>query len=254
MSDPVQIPANAVRVWRGFRAPATSLESFYTLLGTVFVPATVQMQIQIGLDAYLPTVPAGLPDKPATVPDETAILFWDSQPTYLDGFNTLAVRTYTLTHGGVYDTTISGAQFPSLFAGELVKDQPCYLFDRPADWMHGTVRQWLIGRPPSIGWPPTVSPQDFRSTYAAALAKLQSAAAVEGAIACAGDEYFVFWALGDAADAAVAELAAAGPTGGPTRSRRPRPRSQPACGTPGQGCQSTSERRFNMQFKRRWET
>ena len=81
MSDPVQIPADAVRVWRGFRATTMALPDFFTRLGTVFVPATVEMQIQVGLDAYFPTVPAGLSGKPDTVPDETAILFWDSQQT-----------------------------------------------------------------------------------------------------------------------------------------------------------------------------
>ena len=102
MSALFDIPPDAVRVWRGYRAPALPQADFFTKLGTVFVPATVKMQIAIGLDGYLPSVPAGLEGKPDTVPDETAILFWDSQGTYTAGFDTLAVRTYTLTHGAVY--------------------------------------------------------------------------------------------------------------------------------------------------------
>src|SRR5579862_9270454 len=92
------VPPNAVRVWRGYKEPRLQLDQFYSKLGTVFVPSTVLMQINAGLYSYTPTVPAGLTGKPDMVPDETAILFWDSQETYWNGFNTLAVRTYTLTH------------------------------------------------------------------------------------------------------------------------------------------------------------
>jgi len=66
------VPPNAVRVWRGYAQ--LPLDKFYSALGTVFVPATVLMQIDAGLYSYTPTVPAGLDVKPATVPDETAIL------------------------------------------------------------------------------------------------------------------------------------------------------------------------------------
>src|SRR5680860_419069 len=125
-------PPNAVRVWRGFKSPALSQDDFFKRLSTVFVPATVEMQTRIGLDVYIPTIPGGLADKPAIVPDETAILFWNSQDTYHDGFKTLAVRTYTLTHGAVY-TKESRADFPLLFAGELKVNQPYYLIDKPED-------------------------------------------------------------------------------------------------------------------------
>jgi hypothetical protein len=208
------IPPDAVRVWRGYRAASTTLEQFYSLLGTVFIPATVEMQVQIGLDCYLPTVPAGMPDKPSTVPDETAILFWDSQAAWANGFNTLAVRTYTLTHTGVYDMTVSGAQFPVLFAGTLAKEQPYYLVNKPADWMRGgSVSQYLAARPADVGWPQAVTPDAFRAAYATVLSALQTAGKLDGAVACAGDEYFVFWGLGDAAADAVKQLQAAAKTG-----------------------------------------
>ena len=77
-------PANAVRVWRGFRLPTLTLPAFYDKLGTVFVPATVKLQINAGLHSYTPTVPAGLEGKPDYVPDETAILFWKSQENVLE--------------------------------------------------------------------------------------------------------------------------------------------------------------------------
>ena len=53
------IPANAVRVWRGFREPTLAQDDFFNRLETVFVPSTVEMQIKNGLDVYIPTIPCG---------------------------------------------------------------------------------------------------------------------------------------------------------------------------------------------------
>lgn len=152
VSQDMRVAPDSVRVWRGFRLPSLGLDQFLGKLGTVFVPATVKMQIDAGLRAYAPTVPAGLPGKPATVPDETAILFWASPETYWNGFTRLAVRTYTLTHGGVYLTqdNQSRADFPVRFDGALGVDQPVYLYDAPADWMHGAIRHLVAARPPAV--------------------------------------------------------------------------------------------------------
>lgn len=178
---------DAVRVWRGFRSPTIDLPAFYQRLNTVFVPATVLMQIDAGLDAYVPTILGGLDGKPDEVPDETAILFWDSQQTYADAFETLAVRTYTLTHGAVY-TQSSGAGFPLPFAGSLAANQPYHLSQSAADWMYGTVRHFAGGRPPDL------DPASFRSKLGEVLAAAQKRAPA-GAIACAGDDYVVYWEL-----------------------------------------------------------
>lgn len=176
---------NAVRVWRGFRSPEIDLTAFYQRLETVFVPSTVLMQIEAGLEAYVPTVLGGLPEKPDSVPDETAILFWESQQTYRDAFETLAVRTYTLTHGAVY-TAASGAEFPLQFGGELKANQPYNLVDMVADWMPGTVRHLVGARPEGV------DPEAFRSGLAKVLAQGTAAA---GRIVCAGDDYLVYWQL-----------------------------------------------------------
>ena len=122
------------------------LPDFFARLGTVFIPATVLMQIDAGLSAYVPSVFAGLDGKPDTVPDETAILYWESQDTYTRGFDTLAVRTYTLTHGAVYTAT-SGAAFPVHFTGQLAANQPYHLTTGPNDWMHGQVHHLVGSRP-----------------------------------------------------------------------------------------------------------
>jgi hypothetical protein len=177
-----------VRVWRGYREPKLAQGDFFSKLGTVFVPATVKMQIAVGLEGYIPAVPCGLPNKPDDVPDETAVLFWDSQETYTEGFRTLAVRTYTLTHGAVYRPP-SGADFPTLFSGQLAAEKPVYLIDKPADWMHGAVRHLLGARPAAT------TPDEFRASVARALGMIQTSG-LEGAIACAGDAYLVYWEVG----------------------------------------------------------
>jgi len=189
---PCVVPPNAVRVWRGFRLPALSVDQFYSKLGTVFVPATVKMQVDAGLHSYTPTVPAGLPGKPDTVPDETAILFWESQATYWNGFTRLAVRTYTLTHNGVYVTqnNQSRADFPVPFAGSLSPDQPVYLFEKPADWMHGSITHLVAARPAKS------DVATFHKQVAKVLGDIQKQVPLDGAIACVGNDYLVYWELG----------------------------------------------------------
>jgi hypothetical protein len=195
------VAPNAVRVWRGYKDPKLPLDQFYSKLGTVFVPSTVLMQIDAGLYSYTPTVPAGLAGKPDMVPDETAILFWDSQETYWNGFSTLAVRTYTLTHGGVYlmpdpdpakrsnADNQSRADLPAPFSGTLEVTQPVYLFEKAADWMHGTVTHLVAGRAPDV------DSTAFRIAIAKVLTAIQKQGSLEGAIACVGNDYLVYWEL-----------------------------------------------------------
>ena len=195
MTDKKPVPPNAVRVWRGYRSPDLPIDQFYSKLGTVFVPATVLMQINAGLCSYTPTVPAGLAGKPDTVPDETAILFWESPETYFNGFTKLAVRTYTMTHGGVYFKTniVSRADLPVLFTGSLKADQPVYLFDKAVDWMHGTINHLVAARPDNV--PATA----FPAAIATVLSTIQKQVPLEGAIACIGNDYLVYWELRNAA-------------------------------------------------------
>ena len=196
MKDNFKIPPNAVRIWRGFRQQDLEQDKFFELLGKTFIPSTVQMQIKNGLDTYIPAVPCGMKGKPATVPDETAILFWDSQQTYQDGFDTLAGRTYTLTHGGVYAKG-SGADFPTLYAGKLTANDCFYLIDESADWMHGKVKH-LVASANSIN----------QAKYQSIIDGIQSRGDVDGAIVCLGDEYIVYWQLNGESDPGFDELAA----------------------------------------------
>jgi hypothetical protein len=188
------VPPDAVRIWRGFKNKALSQGKFFADLGSVFVPATVQLQWPSGLDAYIPSFPAGK-GKPATVPDETAILFWDSQNAYKSGFNTLAIRTYTMTHASVYNVqdNISTADFPVLYAGKIVAKQCYYFFPDEVDWMGGAVFHLVGGRPG--GTTPAkflASIQDWATAY-----QKKRPAGVSGAILCATADYVVFWSCLD---------------------------------------------------------
>lgn len=192
----LEIAPDSVRVWRGFRLQSLDLASFYGKLGSVFIPATVKLQIEAGLISYTPTVPAGLPNKPDYVPDETAILFWGAQETYWNGFTRLAVRTYTLTHNGVYITAeqpMSRADFPVKYNGKtvLIDDQPVFLFDNKADWMKGSIRHVVAERPRNI------SSNEFKTKVSDVLKQIQSLSDhLLGAIACVGEDYIVYWELG----------------------------------------------------------
>lgn len=241
---PVAIPPDAVRVWRGYRSSAIDQPTFFQRLGTVFIPSTVEMQILAGLDTYIPTVPCGMANKPATTPDETAILFWDSQETYTNCFQLLACRTYTLTHGACY-TPQSGAAFPVLFAGSLTAEQPVYLIDKPADWMHGKVTHVIGGRPANA------QPADFINKVTAALTTIQTAAAVDGAIACVGNDYVVYWVLNDKKNTAgtVAALCDWNYVVKPKNYTLKK-----GLWDVWPGMTVNPGNSFNMQFKRRWES
>jgi hypothetical protein len=257
MTDNVSmlVRPDAVRVWRGFRLPSLELAQFYGKLGTVFVPATVLMQVDAGLRSYAPTVPAGLPGKPDSVPDETAILFWGSQATYWNGFTRLAVRTYTLTHNGVYLTqnNQSRADFPIAFVGTLAADQPVYLFDRAADWMHGAVTHLVAARPGKL------SPAAFFAIAGGVLARIKETLALDGAIACVGNDYLVYWEL-----APVAPGARQGPSGVPLLQAALTDWSQSFVAAPTflpvglwdewSGMDVRAGSSFNLQFKRRGES
>lgn len=251
MSTPHPIPPEAVRVWRGFRSSSLPHADFLQRLGTVFIPATVKMQIQCGLNAYVPTIPDGLTGKPDTVPDETAVLFWDSQQTYWDAFNTLATRTYTLTHGACYQAPVSRADFPIPFTGTLAPDQPVLLVNQPADWMHGRVQHLVAARPDGQ------NASAFQSAVAKILTQIQAAPGLAAAIAVVGEAYLVYWELtchppgGKPVPSGIPALL---PLVGWNQVFAPAPTFLPVgLWDDWSGMNVTTGSSFNMQFQRRWE-
>ena len=241
MNTSFEIPPNAVRVWRGFRQPEKKQADFFTLLEKTFIPSTVLMQIKNGLDTYIPAVPCGLAGKPDTVPDETAILFWDSQQTYEDGFKTLAGRTYTLTHGGVY-TQESGANFPELFTGKIALNTCYYLINKSTDWMHGNVKHLVAD-----------ASQENLKKYTSIITGIQQRGQVDGAIVCIGDNYIVYWQLNGESDPGFDQLKALSDW---TMIREPKDYHFPkgsALWDEWEGMEVSPGDAFNMQFTRRFE-
>ncbi|WP_337862743.1 hypothetical protein [Nitrososphaera sp.] len=193
-NTPPPAPPNSVRVWCGFKLPRMQAEEFNNLMGTVFIPATVKMQAAAGLDSYVPTVLTGLEGKPDSVPDETALVFWKTQQAYDNCRNKmLAGRAYKLTHSGVFDfeNRRSLSSFPAPFNGSLEFDKPTYLFEKNAAWMHGTVRHFVAESPAGT------DPAAFLAALSQKLAEIKQNLnqQLEGAIAFARKDYFVYWEL-----------------------------------------------------------
>jgi hypothetical protein len=182
------VAPDSVHVWRGFKAAAKPYADFATFLGSVFVPACALLQPRAGLAAYVPSMvpPAG---KPPTVPDQTALMFWTDKNQHDAAFRKVAVRAYSNLHGDAYDTKLSKADFPIGFDGAVAPEQPYFLVDQPADWMHGHVHHVVGARPATQG------EDDFQAAIAA-WAKgyaASKAARIDNALLCMGRDYVALW-------------------------------------------------------------
>jgi len=189
------VPPNSVRVWCGYRLHSMEIKKFQDLLGQVFIPACVKMQVKLGLTAYVPTVLAGMSEKDDSVPDETALIFYKSQDTWKNDFKTLAERIYALDHHGVFSFEKndfdfkSFSNFPVLFDGTLKIETPVYLFDKQADWMHGKIIHFVGSRPTNM------KTDEFQENISKALTNIQENIKLDGAIACIDENYLVYWEL-----------------------------------------------------------
>jgi hypothetical protein len=192
---PWPVVAGSVYVWRAFRAPSLSYDGFASFLGSVFLPACVQLQPPIGLRAFLPTmVPQA--SKPPAVPDQTALMFWRTPAAHDEAKVSLAERIYSNLHGGAFDMARSSLpEVPSALdpaTTALKSEQPYYLIDRPADWMLGSVHHFVGARRPDLGAP------EFLTQAASAAKALQQnvPAGVDAALVCCGNDYLVAWSHG----------------------------------------------------------
>jgi hypothetical protein len=180
------VASNSVRVWTGFKKEEVPVEKFFERLGSYFMPGTVQIQSQVGLTAYLPSVlPA---DKPAGVPDEIALVFYAYQEAYYQAKQTVAGRAYGDLHKVAFDDVpVSISGFPAPFAGELAPKGRYTLFDHAADWQKG-VMNVLVGVPKS-------GSENFLAAVADWLKQVQDQVtdAPDGAWAAAGEQYVVYW-------------------------------------------------------------
>jgi len=202
-NPPYAVPANAVHLWRGYRAASTTPAAFLAQLGETFIPSATIMQPPIGLRAYLPgafssdTLPAG-------VPEETALLFWDSQTAYAATSKTLSGRVYTNTHWRTYDMTRSSASWPVALASPLQIETPYMVLDNAVDWMTSNACQLLV----ALSAAPDLT---SLATWAQGVAS-SPPTGLTGAYLVVGQSYILWWELWstDPSDALRTALAANG--------------------------------------------
>jgi hypothetical protein len=179
------VAADAVRVWRGFRNPVVDQAQFFAKLGSVFIPATVQVQAPNGLTAYLPSVlPA---EKPSGAPDEIALVFYEYQDAYDEAKQTVGGRSYSDMHALVFDLSRSQSGFPVPFDGAVEADQRYHLFDEPVDWQFGEATAYV--------GVPSGDTEAFLGQVCDFLARVQAMGdgGPDGAIAVANAENVVYW-------------------------------------------------------------
>ena len=245
---PVPVAPDAVRVWRGFRNPNVEQEAFFGKLGSIFIPATVQIQGPVGLAAYLPSVlPAR---KPETAPDEIALVFYEYQAAYDEAKETVGGRSYSDMHALVFDLSRSTSGFPIRFEGELEPEMRYHLFDEHVDWQFGAVNTFVGvsgGREPQVF---TNAVREFLLTVQA-----QGAGGPDGAVAVASTEHVVYWEHWPTADQnslipRLAELVE------PVyhEAVEPQPLFEELWTRPYAGVTVSGGESFNTQFTRRLET
>ncbi len=198
----VPVDPDSVRVRRGYRNPTLDHAEFTEQLGSIFVPCAVNIQVPLGLTAYLPAL---LPEAtPPAVPDEVALVFFESQQAYGRAFDSAAGRALGLLQDAVFDSSGAGKSgFPSPFTGAIVADQPVHLFSGKADWQSGHAEVFVGSRPGGT------TSEAFLGALAQAAAALQAAppAGMDGAIVSAGDDYVIWWQHWAGAPAKAAGIA-----------------------------------------------
>lgn len=181
------VPADSVRVWRGFKATGLPYAKFCEQLGTVFIPGTVQLLAPLGLTAYLPAVlPA---DHAPELPDEIALLFYESREVYQNSFATTAGRIQGLIHGPVFDASRSQSGFPKKLLDQLKTGDAYRLFEHQADWYLGICRVLVGTRKRHL------KPHAFRDGILRAAKGLQQAPppGLDAAILTVADDWIVYW-------------------------------------------------------------
>ena len=148
MGQHTERPVRPVRVWVGYALPtyrsADQRTRFCSLLGSIFMPATVQLMAPWGLSAYLPCI---VPlDADRSAPDEVAVVFYQSTEAYSDAAHrSVGGRAYELLHQTLFDFDAahgpaSRSGFPVLFDDSTFGDAAnayFYLFAKAPDWQQG---------------------------------------------------------------------------------------------------------------------
>ncbi len=148
MNTPASAKTRPVRVWIGYALAsyrqAANRAKLHDKLGSIFMPATVQLMQPWGLTAYLPCV---VPfDNSPHAPDEVALVFYRSTDDYSAAARrSVGGRAYMLLHQTLFNldkavTPSSRSGFP-LYFNEQSFANPAnagfYLFERNQDWQQG---------------------------------------------------------------------------------------------------------------------
>lgn len=147
LNNYIQGDANAVRVWRGYRAEGITPDKFVEKLGSIFIPVTVQLLEPLGLLAYFPTYIVS-PNK--NIPDEIALVFYETQDDYYSiSRNTVVGRAYGMLHGNLFNFKKSAkdrsrSSFPESALKGINQGQAYYLIDEKVNWRTG-ITQCYVG-------------------------------------------------------------------------------------------------------------
>ncbi|WP_448548886.1 hypothetical protein [Thalassotalea fusca] len=183
------------RVWQGYRSEGylNRRDDFVEKLGTLFIPATVQMMEPLGLIGYFPAI---LPDTGFKLPDEIALVLYGSQEDYKTASReSTSGRAYGALHGAVFNFSRGGeipkskSAFPQKYEGELELGTPYYLRDDEIDWRDGKTKVYCARRHPDI------SLAEFTKHIKSVIDawSKQNALDIDGSILVCEADYILYW-------------------------------------------------------------
>lgn len=127
---------NIPRIWLGYARTELTRAYFHQQLGGIFMPSTVQVMGQLGLQSYIPAV---LPEAD-NLPDEVALVFYPSRQIYQQACKqSCGGRMYGALHQSLFQFPKSKSAFPENYTDELLTKNKTFfiLFDRQPNWQNG---------------------------------------------------------------------------------------------------------------------
>lgn len=194
MTASCEVDALGIRVFIGYRQksnPRSTLESFLLNLGQTFIPGTPYMLQPLGLVGYMAAVFAETEASP--LPNEVALIIWRSQVAQRGATrDTLRGRVYTLSHGGVYDDTLTGATFPiELELYNCASKGAVFVFEGRTDWQAGSCH--LLAARRSVG---IEAGETFRRHVVEGIRKARpqlASSGIDQSIATLQDDFVLIW-------------------------------------------------------------
>lgn len=148
----------AVRVWLGYGLDRLlqPREQFYEALGSIFIPATVQLMAPSGLQAYVPAVLPSISNP--SIPDEIALVFYPDPQTYHAACDdSCAGRAYSRLHSTLFSFEAQGSRpashssFPVLLDASTDQIGALQVHDPGGEWQSGVVVSDVVMRGQASG-------------------------------------------------------------------------------------------------------